>query len=183
MEIGLYKSCVNSNLSLSLSLSHTHTHHLHTETLEAVNLIIGAGWFRTRKRLSRKPSRNFRSLGSLPWSRLMSILILFSMHYMQDLYVKLWFLHQYSTACYSGTAQWKDLVPGSYCSSTRELLNGGWIMWISLSELEALFWVLANSIHCGAHRCLLVMKLVWEEIRRVDLSSGFCLESYKWRMT
>ena len=41
---------------------------------------------------------------------------------------------QYLPACNSGTARWKNLVPGSYCRATQELSNGGWIMGIGWSK-------------------------------------------------
>ena len=37
-------------------------------------------------------------------------------------------------SCVSGTARWENLVPDSYCRATQELLIGGWIMGIGLSE-------------------------------------------------
>ena len=38
--------------------------------------------------------------------------------------------------CNSGTARWKNLVPGSYCRASQELLNGGWIMGIGPRNLS-----------------------------------------------
>ena len=37
-------------------------------------------------------------------------------------------------ACNSGTVLWKNLILGSYCRATQELLYGGWIMGIRWSE-------------------------------------------------
>ena len=94
----------------------------------------------------------------------------------------------------SETAGWKNFVPGSwYCRATQELQNGGWIMGIGPSEPKCptfcarhFLWALATSmhknVHCGGHERLRVIGLEWEESRRVALSSGLCLESWKWRM-
>ena len=77
----------------------------------------------------------------------------------------------------------ENLVPGSYCRATQELLNGSWILGISpgkpkLPTLhETHFRVLVDGIYKNvqraAHGCLQIVGLEQEESRRVALSSGF----------
>ena len=96
-------------------------------------------------------------------------------------------------SCNSRTARWKNFVPGLYCRALQELLNGAWNMGIGPREPKCatfcarhFLWALADgmhrSIHRRAHECLRVIGLEREVSRRVALSSGLCLEFYKWRM-
>ena len=89
------------------------------------------------------------------------------------------------TWCISGTTQWKNFIPISYCRATQELLNGGRIMRIGPSEpkrttscvrpfFKCLQIACTKTVHHGAHRYLQIMGPEGEECRRV---AGLCLES------
>ena len=41
-----------------------------------------------------------------------------------NLRVEMKFLQQFLSRCNSGTARWKNFIPGSYCRATQELQNG-----------------------------------------------------------
>ena len=83
----------------------------------------------------------------------------------------------------------KNFVLGSYCRAIQELQHGSWIMEIRWNKpecptsctgnfRECLRTACKKSVHCKVHGYLWVIGLKQKE-RRVALSSGLCLESYK----
>ena len=81
-------------------------------------------------------------------------------------------------ACNSGTAQWKNCVPGSYCKATQELQSRNRTMRISPRECKCLtfcirhfMWALANSMHKNIHHRTLghlqVMGFEWKKVEEL----------------